>query len=322
MKKYFIIQLFSFCFLLSSKAQMNLVPNESFEITDTCMNDLLIMHAIPWYNPTQMTPDYYNNNCATPGYSGVPSNFCGYQYARTGVAYAGICVYGSSIDYPSIREYIQVELLEALTQNNQYCVKFYVSNTRKPSTPYNVAISKLGLLFSTNSIIMSTMTTINATPQITSPDGIFLSDSVNWTEISGIYEALGGEKYITIGNFNIDANTDTIDFNNSASQHGAYYYIDDVSIIDCTNLSIMELNNSNIFSISSNPFSLHTIISFIKEQINTTIKILDIQGKEIEIINFSGRQLTIDKGEKKAGIYFLQTIDKNNIVTTDKIIIQ
>jgi hypothetical protein len=84
----------------------------------------------------------------------------------------------------------------------------------------------------------------------------------------------------------------------------------------------MELNNSNIFSISSNPFSLHTIISFIKEQINTTIKILDIQGKEIEIINFSGRQLTIDKGEKKAGIYFLQTIDKNNIVTTDKIIIQ
>ena len=45
-------------------------------------------------------------------------------------------------------------------------------------------------------------------------------------------------------------------------------------------------------------------------------------GQEIKTINFTGKQLTIDKGEMKAGIYFVQTTDEKKNVTNKKIIIQ
>jgi hypothetical protein len=64
------------------------------------------------------------------------------------------------------------------------------------------------------------------------PDGKYLNDTLNWMKVSGSYTAKGTEKYITLGNF--------IDFNNTNTQQqapcnsppcGAYYYIDDVSIV-------------------------------------------------------------------------------------------
>ncbi len=59
-------------------------------------------------------------------------------------------------------------------------------------------------------------------------------------------------------------------------------------------------------SISPNPFTSQTTISFSTEQTNTTIKITDILGKEIKAINFTGKQCTIEKGTMQAGIYFVQ----------------
>ena len=76
------------------------------------------------------------------------------------------------------------------------------------------------------------------------------------------------------------------------------------------------------FNIYPNPFTSQTTISFDVEQKNTTIKITDIVGKEIRTINFTGRQLVIDKAEMKAGIYFLQTMDNKKNITKKKIIIQ
>ena len=38
---------------------------------------------------------------------------------------------------------------------------------------------------------------------------------------------------------------------------------------------------------------------------NTTIKITDLLGNEIETIGFTGKQLTLEKGEMRKGIYFV-----------------
>ncbi len=78
----------------------------------------------------------------------------------------------------------------------------------------------------------------------------------------------------------------------------------------------------NTLSIYPNPFTSQTTITFIKEQRGTIIKILDVLGKEIISINFKGKQLTIEKGEMKKGIYFVQIIDENKNVVNKKIIIQ
>lgn len=85
---------------------------------------------------------------------------------------------------------------------------------------------------------------------------------------------------------------------------------------------VAEIENENGFTIAPNPFISQTNIIFNEVQKNTTIKIIDILGKEIKTINLTGKQLTIEKGEMQTGIYFVQIIDVKNIVANKKIIIQ
>ena len=75
-------------------------------------------------------------------------------------------------------------------------------------------------------------------------------------------------------------------------------------------------------SISPNPFTFATTISFSSEQKNTTISITDLVGKEIKTISFSGKQCIIDKEEMSKGIYFVRITDEMKNVINRKIIIQ
>ena len=74
--------------------------------------------------------------------------------------------------------------------------------------------------------------------------------------------------------------------------------------------------------ISPNPFTSQTTISFSVDQKNTAIIITDLLGKVIKTIQFTGRQLTLDKAEMKVGIYFVQTTDEQKRICNRKIIIQ
>lgn len=76
------------------------------------------------------------------------------------------------------------------------------------------------------------------------------------------------------------------------------------------------------FSISPNPFTSQTTLTFSNEQTNTLIRISDILGNEIKSINFSGRQLVMDKAELRAGTYFIQAIDSKKFIRSRMIIIQ
>lgn len=83
-------------------------------------------------------------------------------------------------------------------------------------------------------------------------------------------------------------------------------------------------NNSDEIKIVvyPNPFNSQTTILFNKEMKNTTVKIIDILSKKINEINFTGKQLIIEKGSLEEGIYFLQIVDENKNVENRKIIIQ
>src|SRR3990172_5781652 len=59
----------------------------------------------------------------------------------------------------------------------------------------------------------------------------FISDTTNWVLVSGEFVATGAEKFMTIGNFYNDLNTNTQNVNPSATQNYSYYYIDDVSVM-------------------------------------------------------------------------------------------
>lgn len=89
----------------------------------------------------------------------------------------------------------------------------------------------------------------------------------------------------------------------------------------CGPLSMNEQNQLSDFSIYPNPFNCQTTFSYSESQKNLIIKIIDLTGKEIKNINFTGTQLTIEKGELSAGVYFVQTTDEKKYVYNKKLII-
>ena len=214
-------------------SQSNLVPNPSFETFSSCPNSISQLDtAIPWFNPTANSPDYFNQCWITGANSAdVPLNFWGYESPKTGVAYAGFGAFASSIS-PDSREYLEVKLLDSLIISKKYCIDFYVSLAG--TSIYS--IDAIGIYFSKNKITSSTVFNLGFTPQVRNPIGNFLTDTVNWMLISGQYTASGGEQYITIGNFYDDANTGVDTTYPGNISYISYYYIDDISVSVCDNI--------------------------------------------------------------------------------------
>lgn len=90
---------------------------------------------------------------------------------------------------------------------------------------------------------------------------------------------------------------------------------------DVTTTVLTENNSKNDFKISPNPFTLKTTIGLSKEYSNATLKIVDILGKEFKRINFSGNSVILEREELKSGMYFIQIISENELISTNKIII-
>ncbi len=135
---------------------------------------------------------------------------------------------------------------------------------------------------------------------------------------SGVSTDLFGYAYVAgdfIGSFIIGADTLTQTHPGETGFVSKYY-------CPTSHDGINEHISQETILIYPNPFTLQTTINFAEEQKNTTIRITDVLGKEIKIINFTGKQLIIDKGDMKAGIYFVQTLDEKKKLTNNKIIIR
>lgn len=227
MKQVFLISYF--LFFVSYCRSQNLIPNPSFEIYDTCpYNSGQLNFAQPWFSANSGTPDYFNT-CNT-GFFNIPSNLIGYQYARTGNAYSGFGFY-STLSSSSWREYIEIELPDTLESAKKYCLSFYVSLANNSK----YGISNIEAYFSNSVISYSGLNYLNVYAQVKNDSSNILLDTTNWILISGNFTATGGEKYLTIGNFHNNANS-TIDSITGNFQPDAYYYIDDVSLLEIINV--------------------------------------------------------------------------------------
>lgn len=235
MKQVFFY-LFIFLSFCKINAQVNLVPNYSFETYTSCpTGSSQISLAVPWKGVTTNSTDYFNA-CGTGGAS-VPISGAAWQYARTGVAYAGIWA-----QQGYYREYLQVKLDSVLLQDSCYLVEFYcnVSNL----SAYGIRKMAAGLSNTAISAVGPGQV-LQYTPQIVSNQ--FLADTVNWMRVTGYYKAIGGEQYITIGNFDTSL-SDTVHVGGNLFGH-SYYLIDDVTvrkIQGCDTIPKLPVNNSNL----------------------------------------------------------------------------
>lgn len=234
----------------------NLIYNPSFEEYYTCPQTIepygYMSEAVAWWQPTGGSADYYNK-CGSKQCN-VPKNKLGKQMPRTGVGMVGI--YTSKTTY---REYIQTEFKEDLEEGETYKLTFYVSLSEYSAG----AVATIGALFTKdriqedtremltdkvitkheNGISQSISTYLK--PQIVNPYENPLIDTENWMKIEGEYKALGGERFITIGNFYPAPQSNCVDLPYlTYLLPGAYYYIDDVSLhcLSCKEKQVIQNN--------------------------------------------------------------------------------
>jgi hypothetical protein len=319
-KKIIILSLSLYLFPLH--AQTNLVPNASFDVYSTCPPGVsYIFDAPPWFQPqnylgtTYMSgsSDLYDT-CTNPSEIGIPFNWMGHQPSRTGKGYAGFYTHADTMNY---REYIEVPLISALVTGQTYCVSFYVSL----GDTSQEAISNIGAYFSVDSLLYDNIylrAIDTVTPQVENPTSNMLSDKNNWMLVSGSFIAVGGEKFMTIGNFHKPINTNSV-YLGPGAYPGiiAYYYIDDVDVHCCgkdCSVGVNELGIRNEeLGIYPNPttgvFTIHSEFSKIKE-----VRVYNLLGCEILKQVQNDQSATIDINSLSQGIYFIEAQTEKGII--------
>lgn len=310
----FFLLIFSltFCKVHPTYGQTNLVPNPSFEQYSSCPNvQCGISLAAGWYS-AGYSPDYYNTCASWP--FGVPTNGVGYQYPASGNAYAGIGTWGFVL-----REYLTAELISPLETGEKYFVSFKASRVdRFVYCGHN----KIGALFSTISYNLGN-DSCNNIPGLLPHDFAhvystqIITDTANWTTISGSFIADSAYQYIIIGNHFDDNNTDTICW---GSNMGSYYLIDDIYVSKDSINGITQDNTEQ--SVAIYPTVTSDIV-FVQINIpaKASIKIYDLLGKLITTQTVLPLALNIISiQEYDPGIY-LMSVEIDNKIITKKIIV-
>ncbi len=208
----------------------NLVLNPGFEEYYDCPkshNPENQSHKLVpgWSYPTFAAPDYFNRCGSNDG--GVPQNFAGNSEPKEGNGYAGAILTGTE---ENRREYIQGELSVPMVAGMKYCITY---NYRLASGS-RLAVDQVGVYFTAGKVSTEGVDAMNVSPQLTTAPGLFLDDVEEWQEICDVYQAKGGEKFFTIGNFKDYETTNYVvtDKNivNLRNKAYAYYYFDDVAV--------------------------------------------------------------------------------------------
>jgi hypothetical protein len=297
----------------------NLVPNGDLEQFTSCPTQASqIDSALFWQNPclppyganlTESGSSDYFNSCTASLGVGVPLNQLGYQFPQNGNGYAGIWLFNNQISY---REYIEVSLISPLIAGTCYHMEVYVNlaNISKYTT------DTLGVYFSNIAVGgFHSHDQLRYQPQLKLNSG-FILDTLNWTLMSGDYTAIGGESYLTIGNFNNDISTNTY-LINSAGLIGAFIYIDNVSLVACIPAQMSELNTDDV------NFYPHPIKDYLNVQINNTelteITIYDSSSRKILQQTFTNTA-KINAEHIAKGIYLYSLRNRDGIIKQGKLI--
>jgi hypothetical protein len=209
-------------FNLNTFAQLNLVPNPSFEDTVFCPNSLNDLNAVAGWQSWGGTPDYFNR-CSIG--VGIPHNGISFQEARTGDGMLGIVTMQLQPPAPNYREFAAAQLISPLVIG----VKYYVSFNINYAQTYWVALAtnNIGLKLFTYSHSVANEPLLNGITHLNFDT--IQTDSLNWVQASTSLIADSAYQYIALGNYFGDSLTDTM-WIGSSQPPFSYYFIDDICI--------------------------------------------------------------------------------------------
>ncbi|MCF8296442.1 MAG: T9SS type A sorting domain-containing protein [Saprospiraceae bacterium] len=263
------------------------------------------------------------NNYPHPPWStgivGIPKNFNGYQYARTGNAYAGFMFYTYTTSLET-REYISVELINSLNPVRTYYAEFYVSLCNISA----YGIKNVGAYFGKNIPSYNVPLGYAHIEYSGSP----IIDTMNWIKVSGYFKPDDeGTKYMTIGNFADSGQTVYQKINNGVFIW-AYYYIDDVLVMDSAQYAqgygINELGISNQeLIIYPNPANtqLNIELENLNQDYPIELKFYNCMGSLVKSLQIKHNKSNADVSGLPQGLYFVVVQNKEKILARQKIVI-
>jgi hypothetical protein len=312
---------------LFSWGQGNLVPNPSFEEHSQCPWTVSQHYLVTsWTNTgvVDCSPDYYHAcNSGTPSgdpHMGVPANAPGFQYAHSGEAYMGFFAY-TGPNEPNGREYVQAALNEPLQAGIRYEVFFHLSL----SDLFQYAVGPIGALFTDTMLTRESPFNANVSfdPQIQSPLGYVFQDKNNWVMVCDTFVSrFGGERYISVGNFNSDDDTDTLLVPTGInSRWQSYYYIDDVSVIALDSIPDgVEEYGGLRFSVFPNPAT--EILHISSKQRLEHVRLLDNSGRAILTEKVTSQRHDVHLHGIPPGLYLLDVTDMDGRRAMQKVVVQ
>jgi len=204
----------------------NLVPNPGFEesVRTYCSwtQDPAKFNAnmSGWHSPTQTTPDQFSTKNDSECWAHPGKHSSGKQSVHSGQAMTGIKTYGKGNTPTYWHEYLQTELPEPLEAGKRYIAECWVLRAvRSNEASNNIGIALLDTPVSTRDCLP-----LYITPQVNEEKLI----KGGWHKVSGVFDAIGNERYLILGNFYGDEAT--THERQPDGERGAYYYIDDVNV--------------------------------------------------------------------------------------------
>lgn len=296
MKKLLHIILLLFA-VSEGNSQVNLVPNFSFEEYAECpLNDGNLYFANGWslFSASNTSPDYYNI-CAPPNGFNVPQSiFCYQQDNRDCGAYIGVLTFETSGGQS--KEHIGIQMIDTLIVGQKYYISFYTVmgeyRSNSSGSQYGMPSNNIGIKLSTIPYSSNNPTPIDNFAHLHSETVI--TDSINWSRISGSIIADSAYNYLVIGNFYSNENTDTTNYNcSNCFNSGSYYLVDDVCVstdsllcnggielLPCI-VSVEENNLKNRINIYPNPASDYITINTENQQSPFDITIYNTMGQKL-----------------------------------------
>ncbi len=198
----------------------NLIPNPSFENFNDYYNQEL---GFPWQGYPRILEWHYNSYDLEAGLQSdsirkAHPNDNQFYRPYHGQSHLRIQLLNNNLNGSLSKATVQAQLNDSLQEGCYYRFSMYVLPEAvypiepNPMDPYsrtaNYASAKsLGAYFSKNPILDTASApghafdSLDIKPQIRLPQNQYITDTTNYTRISGTFKAQGGERYITLGYF-------------------------------------------------------------------------------------------------------------------------
>lgn len=309
----------------------NLISNGSFE-SAWCGRQFVGNQYCDWIKPPQDmgTPDgfrdYSSSNCYPCNCLSGQNTFAGDTYARTGKNFIGVVGYYIQGGQKNGRENIQQELQTPLVAGQTYHIGFSI----KLGERSKYEIDHFGLYISDTALGPSNLyplnDLINVTPQLDISRSL-TADTV-WRDVSGLYTASGGERFVTLGNFtpdsmlSINPNPSYISGDTTCllTNFAGYVFIDDIYIIPDSTISVSELPMIE-FSTYPNPATNHLVVKFHGDLNKTSVLIFNSLGEKVLDQTLIEKESFVLLNELGNGIYTIQLKIEGRIIQTERLII-